>query len=290
MTNKNVIDIINRLMNQETTKLAVTASEAFTAIVHGYYYIRPGKNTAKFLKRINKILEESWKYRPKMYVEKKDGIPFEVWLWGKMAGEALYIARSMFDEEYYHSQIAKMIAFEEYNDHLLERYMYWLNDEELESVFEGILTFKRNFDAFISDKNFFAMMEELEEKCITAIQESQAYVANYDKHMAYINGDTLDFIFAYLSKESIVATICKYIDTDPVLLASMVKTFKYSNAQVATEYTGLAIWLAYGYELEIFNPTPVDMGNIDFSNIDSADSWSVHSHNTENFKMTIKSA
>ena len=101
-----------------------------------------------------------------MYVEEKDGIPFEVWLWGKMAGEALCIARSMFDEEYYRSQIAKMIAFEEYNDHLLERYMYWLNDEELESVFEGILTFKRNFDAFISDKNFFAMMEELEDNAV----------------------------------------------------------------------------------------------------------------------------
>jgi hypothetical protein len=267
MTNKNVIDIIDRLMDQKTNKIAFNASEAFAVIAHGYYYIRPGKNTFKFLERINKVLEEGWKDRSKMYVETKDGIPFEEWLLGTMAGKAISIARSMFDKEYYRSQIAKMIAFEEYNDHLLERYMYWLNDEELKDVFEGFLVFKHNYDVFISDENFERMMLELRDKCIAVIQESQCYVTHYDEHMEHVN-NSLDFCFAYLCKESIVATICKYIDIDPVLLASMIKTFKYSNSRVAAEYTGLAIWLMYGFEVDLFAPKITNVEKIDFDNLD----------------------
>ena len=55
MTNKNVIEIIDRLMDSEAEQLVYTASEVFTAIAHGYYFIRPGKNTAKFFEKIDGI-------------------------------------------------------------------------------------------------------------------------------------------------------------------------------------------------------------------------------------------
>jgi hypothetical protein len=173
----------------------------------------------------------------------------------------------MFDEEYYASQVAKMVKHEEYNDHLLVRYMYWLNDEELQCVFEGLLTFKHKYDVFISDENLEHMMLELRDKCVTVIQESPCYVTRYDEHMEYVN-DSLDFCFAYLCRESIVDTICKHIDIDPVLLASMIKTYKYSNARVAAEYTGLSIWLMYGFEVELFTPKITNVEKIDFDNLD----------------------
>jgi hypothetical protein len=267
MTNKNVIDIIDRLMDQKTNKITFNASEAFAVIAHGYYYIRPGKNTYKFLDRINKVLEEGWKDRAKMYVEMKDGVPFEELLLGRMAGKAISIARSMFDEEYYASQVAQMVKHEEYNDHLLARYMYWLNDEELQCVFEGLLMFKHKYDVFISDENLEHMMLELRDKCVTVIQESPCYVTRYDEHMEYVN-DSLDFCFAYLCRESIVDTICKHIDIDPVLFASMIKAFKYSNARVAAEYTGLSIWMMYGFEVDLFAPKITNVEKIDFDNLD----------------------
>ena len=58
MTNRDVIDIINRLIDPNAKRFSFNADEVFAAIVHGYYYIRPGKNTAKFVKKINKILNE----------------------------------------------------------------------------------------------------------------------------------------------------------------------------------------------------------------------------------------
>ena len=46
-----------------------------------------------------------------------------------------------------------MVAHEKYDDTLLDRYMYWLDEEELHSGFEGMLTFKRDFEAFITDES-----------------------------------------------------------------------------------------------------------------------------------------
>lgn len=135
MTNRTVIDIIDRLMDFKAERVAFNAHEVFAAIVHGYYYIRPGKATAKFVTKINKILNDGLKYRSKMYIETKDGIPYEEWLWGKMAGEALCVARSMFDEEYYASQIATMVGHEKYDETLLKRYMHWLDDTRLNCIF-----------------------------------------------------------------------------------------------------------------------------------------------------------
>ena len=53
MTNRDAINIINRLMDPNAERFAFNADEVFAAIVHGYYYIRPGKNTMKFVKKIN---------------------------------------------------------------------------------------------------------------------------------------------------------------------------------------------------------------------------------------------
>ena len=108
MTNKNVIEIIDRLMDSEAEQLVYTASEVFTAIAHGYYFIRPGKNTAKFLEKIDGILEKYWNDRDKMYVKTKHGVPYEEWLWGKMASEALLVMRSMFNKNTYAYQKARI--------------------------------------------------------------------------------------------------------------------------------------------------------------------------------------
>ena len=126
MTNKNVIEIIDRLIKCGSAgTYSATPSEIFTAIVHGYYYIRPGKNTYKFLNKISKLLDSSWKDKSKICLETTEGCLSEVQLMGKLSGEALYIARSMFDAEYYASQ-----------DAWKQRYYDWgWTDEQIDRAF-----------------------------------------------------------------------------------------------------------------------------------------------------------
>ena len=275
MTNKNVIEIIDRLMDPNVNCMVFNANEVFTAIAHGYYYIRPGRDTEKFVKQINKILVQARKARHKAHDQKKEEIPFEDWLIGKMAADAFYLAKTMFDREYYESQVEKMVMHEAYDESLLERYMYWLNDEELQSVFTGFVTFKLQYDAFISDENFECLEKELENKCVAIVQNSSYYAEHYDEHMDRIYNKP-DGFFMYLCKGRIIDTICKYVDKDPLMLACLIKAFKYSNPHTAAEYTGLAMCLDYEFELDIFDPPITDMSQSYLEDHDPKDSTMIY--------------
>jgi hypothetical protein len=255
MTNKNVIEIINRLMDTNAHKVVYNATEVFTAVAHGYYYIRPGKKMFKFIEKISKIIDKSCKQWFKTNDDAAEA-------WGKTVADVLHVARSMFDAEYYASQVARMVMYEKYDESLLERYLYWLDEEELKSVFEGLLSFKRDFDIFISDLNFDRMMDELKERSLVVIENNSWYMKDYDERVDYIDNNW-DFCFEYLTRETIIDIICRYANEDPVMLASMVKTFKYSDVRTAAELTGLAVYIEEAYGLDIFNPTITDIDKID---------------------------
>ena len=260
MTNKNVIEIINRLMDTNAHKVVYNVTEVFTTIAHGYYYIRPGKKMLKFIDKVSKIIDKDCKAAAKHYFE-TNNTSSDAEIWGKTVAEVLHVARSMFDAEYYASQVARMVMYEKYDEYLLERYLYWLDKEELKSVFEGFLMFKSNFDVFISDLNFERMMDELKACSLIVIKESSEYMKDYDKRVDYIDNNW-DFCFDYLTRETIIDIICRYANEDPVMLASMVKTFKYSDVRTAAELTGLALYIEEAYELDIFNPTITDVDKI----------------------------
>ena len=275
MTNKNVIEIIDRLMDPNVNGVVFNANEVFTAIAHGYYYIRPGKDTANFVKQINKILVQARKARHKAHNQKTNGVKFDDWLVGKMSADAFYLAKTMFDQEYYESRVERMSMHEEYDESLLERYMYWLNDEELQSVFSGFVTFKLQYDAFISDENFERLEKELENKCVAIVQNSSYYAEHYDEHLDRIYNKP-DGFFMYLSKESIIDTICKYVDKDPLMFACLIKAFKYADPRTAAEYTVLAMLLDYEFELNIFDPPITDMSQCCLGDDDSKDSTVIY--------------
>ena len=255
MTNKNVIEIISRLMDTNAHKVVYNASEVFTAVAHGYYYIRPGKKMFKFIEKLSKIIDKSCKQWFKTNDDAAEA-------WGKTVADVLHVARSMFDAEYYASQVARMVMYEKYDESLLERYLYWLDEEELKSVFEGLLSFKRDFDIFISDLNFDRMMDELKERSLVVIENSPWYMKDYEERVDYIDNNW-DFCFEYLTRETIIDIICRYANEYPVMLASMVKTFKYSDVRTAAELTGLAVYIEEAYGLDIFNPTITDIDKID---------------------------
>ena len=261
MTNKNVIEIIDRLMDSDADKIIYNSTEVFTAIAHGYYYIRPGKKMSSFIDKIAKIIEKDCKAAAKQYGKVNNALS-DAEIWGRTVADVLLVARSMFDAEYYTSQVSRMVMHEEYDESLLERYLYWLDEEELKSVFEGLLTFKRDFDIFISDLNFDIMMEELRDCSLRIIKYNPWYMKDYGKHVDYIDNNW-DFCFEYLTRETIIDIICRYANEAPVMLASMVKTFKYSDVRTAAELTGLAVYIEEAYGLDIFNPTITDIDKID---------------------------
>ena len=151
MTNRDVIEIIERLMNPDTDQLIYNTAEVFTAIVHGYYYIHPGKDTSKFLKKIDSIFEATRKSSKKMYRKMKSDLPYEEWICGKIASEALVVMRSTFNEKTfnYFKTLMKDDMEVAFSDELLEYYLYFLDKQELKKLFEGIMAFKESNNFFI---------------------------------------------------------------------------------------------------------------------------------------------
>ena len=260
MTNRNVFEIIDRLVAPTTNGTVFTPSEVFTAIVHGYYYIRPGKDTYKFLEKIDSILEEGWKYRRKMYKSLKNGVPYESWLWSKMAYKVLSVMRSMFNKrtyDYFKDKMKDDMEFM-YDDEMLERFLYCLEVKDLKNVFDGLLAFKESNNFFISDESYEDMMKEFLEYSLYVSEQESEDDDEYAEHAAFINS-TPGFFFYYLCRETIIDIICKHIDIDPFLLAHMIKAYVYTEeSKTAAEYTGLAAKLMYGYDMDVFEPIITD--------------------------------
>ena len=286
MINKNVIEIIDKLMDPNVDKIVYNASEVFTAIAHGYYYIRPGAKMRKFFNKIMKIISKDCK----RYFGKDCGADNDTLLdaetLGRTVADMFNIARSMFDAEYYDSQVARMIMHERYDESLLERYLYWLDEDELKLMFEGLLIFKRDLRIFISDVNFDKMTDELEERALIAIKDNPQYMKDYDKHVDYIDNNW-DFCFEYLPRETIIDIICRYVDEDPVMLASMVKTFKYSDIRTTARLTRLVAYIEVIYEMDIFNPTMTDVDKVKLEDYDAKHSSVFYRNKSGNF-MTVQ--
>lgn len=286
MTNKNVIEIIDRLMDSEAEQLVYTASEVFTAIAHGYYFIRPGKNTAKFFEKIDGILEKYWNDRDKMYVKTKHGVPYEEWLWGKMASEALLVMRSMFNKDTYAYQKASMEKDmnDVYSKELLELYLYRLDIDEIKHVFDGILAFKESNDFFISDESYDRMMEEFKERCTIVAEAEADDEVDYNENLEFMNNHP-KYFFYYLCRETIVDILYRYVDIDPILLAHMIKAYIYSETSTAAEYTGLAAKLMYGYDLDIFDPIITDVEAVDLDTPAFGNMKKLCTHKMREFKI-----
>ena len=285
MTNKNVFEIIDRLMDTSADKLAYHATEVFTAIAHGYYYIRPGKDTVKFLDKIDNLLEASRKLSKKMYNKTKNEIPYEEWICGKVASEALVIMRSMFNERTfnYFKEAMKDDMEIAFDNELLENYLYFLDMKDLKSVFEGIIAFKESNNFFLSDKNYKLMMEEFEYCSIYVAEQEADNEDDLKEHVEYIKSTPKSF-FNYLCRETIIDIIYRHIDIDPILLAHMIKAYIYTEStNTAAEYMGLAAKVMYIYNVDIFNPTIADMDKIHLEDYDSKRSKVIYRNKAGNF-------
>jgi hypothetical protein len=139
------------------------------------------------------------------------------------------------------------------NESLLEDNLYWLDEGELKLVLECLLAFKRDLDMFISDLNLNRMMDEFKECSLYVLEECYRHKENYDQCVKYIENNW-DCCFEYLTRETIIYIICKYVDKDPVMLASMVKAFKYSDIRTASKLTCFAAHIKETYGFDIFNP------------------------------------
>ena len=290
MTNRDVIEIITRLMDPLTDKMVYNITEVFTAIAHGYSFIHPGKDTTKFFRRIEGILESARKDMKKRKNKAKNETAYEEWLYDKIVSEAVLVMRMLFNERVfnYFKELTKDSVDVAFTGERLEDYLYFLDTKELRSLLGGIIAFKENNNFFISDENYRLMMEEFEYRSIYVAQQEADSEADFMEHVEYIKTTPMPG-FDYLCRETIIDIIYRYIDIDPVLLAHMIKVYLCTEStNMAADYMGLAAKAMYVFGVDVFDPLVTDEDEIQLEDNDINHSNVPYSNEADKL-MVVKS-
>ena len=254
MTNKNIFEIIEKLISTEIDDLNYTPNEVFIAAAHGYYYVHSGKDTERFLNEINRVLEKAKEYTNTAQGEIENENTYKEILEKKMASEMLEVIRSRFNRATlnYSKEVMQQDMNNVFSNEYLEYRLYYLDHDELEDIFDKIFEFKHNVNPFITNESYGLMMNEFKE-CSLYVAENEAYDENdYDEDVDFIN-HTPRYFFHYLCRETIIDIIYRHIDTDPIILAYMVKAYTLSNINNITDYTAIVLRMTHEHGIDVFN-------------------------------------
>ena len=267
MKNKDVIELINRIVNPKTEHEVYTVEEALVAVLHGYYYIKPGKNTKKFVAKLNKLFNRAILELEKSSGKTQDGVPCEDLILGKMAGEAVLMASDMFDEKFF-KHMSNVVEIEEeliYNS--LDAYVNMLTFDELVCVFDGVNYCKEKYDAFFDDEVYDNMWDEIYNRCREAGSSMPNPNTDWYNYVEYANNNP-NYLFSYLDVRSAIDIVRKYMDSDFKAFEYMLKVLNNADKFGAIHYTSSAFIVDRFFELNVFAPVITDLKKINRNTID----------------------
>ena len=157
MNNKTVIDIITNLCIKKENPNLYEMDHVYTAMVHGYYFVKPGKATDRFTDALMFALAKGVVVGTNDFKRTQGLYPIEACTWEAVAKRVLKVLRRFFDREYFQGQIAAL-----YNDEL--------NDETLLTKYLGMFDQNLLFE-FVKGVEHFSMLYNL-------LQESDASYIN----------------------------------------------------------------------------------------------------------------
>ena len=153
MNNKTVIDIITNLCIKKENPDLYEMDHVYTAMVHGYYFVKPGKATDRFTDALMSALAKGVVVGTNNFKRAQGLYPIETCTWVAVANRVLKVLRRFFDREYFQAQTAAL-----YND--------VLNDETLLTKYLGMFDQNLLFE-FVKGVEHFSMLYNL-------LQESDA--------------------------------------------------------------------------------------------------------------------
>jgi len=258
---EDVMEIIDRIVNTEKDQAIYLPDEALAAVFHSFYYIRPYEGGKQFFDKMLALIKKYGSKAKKMYVSKKQGLPYEVWLWGEIARQAIIIARDLFDKEYYDAIRGFFELEKEYGFPDFRTYINDLNDCDAECIFYLLTMFKSEFNVLFSDENYRSMWSEIENRCVEVGWNVSDLYQHYDEHVNTIE-EHKSLLFHYLGREQMIDIIFKYLDTDSAVLRYMERVLHNTTIDDSCEYMMFALAMQNIFDLDIFDPIITDLSKL----------------------------
>lgn len=257
MTNKEIIEIINRVSDRKTRFDALLFQEPFIAALHNHYYIKSKKDRGKLLDKAMSIIVnyigECEKENKECDCRNDEGEKFLT----RLAAELVIMIRDVFDENFYNKQIAK-ISREEYNEHydanLCKKLMLRCDKRSLMRIYRYMNILNGDSGCFFSAEDGGRMIIELYERCLERGAKIPDMNTDMKKHMAYMTQKPLCY-FDYIGVATIANILCKYVSQNHDVLVYMIKKLESCDFDTTAAWCAFAFWLRYTGGIELFDLT-----------------------------------
>lgn len=235
MKNREIIEFIDHFCaHKENLDTVINADLAYTFLAHGYLYVRPGKPTEKFIKKVIKSLKEGIRGGIKKALRDDCSMwPLDEWIRMCVAKSVLNIARAAFDKEYFVEQIACLDADEECDEGLLDKYLNLMSKEQICDFMDDVSYFRANDLAFTTLETEIAILDELNDRCRkvnSAIPEANCF------EYFTLREENPCYMFDYLSKKEIISAIKREIIFNKSLAGHMARILYSTNSVNAIEH------------------------------------------------------
>lgn len=285
--NQDIIELIDRIVKSEEGPMIYSADEVLAAVFHGFYYIRPGKDSLQFFNNLFALMKKYSGKTKKMYVAKKRGIPYEAWLWEEISRQAMILAKDLFDADYYEEMRCRLDLYKEYDVTDFRAYVNSLDDGLVEYVFYLLTVFKSDFNALFSDENYRAMWDEIGNECAKVNLDMSDVYYHLDEYAPVIE-EHKGLLFHYVGREKMIDIIFKYLDTDSVVLKYMERAVKSIPVEIAHSYTILALGMQELFDINVFDPIITDISKINSMALE-LNGTKVVKHGSGKYRLSIVS-
>jgi hypothetical protein len=219
MTNKTVFELIDeiktpimakdRLERPEMRNKVYTPREALEVALHGYFYIKPGKDTVTFLDKFQEILDRVSEIGSRMLNNRWPYGSFESVM---MAFEAEELAKSMFDAEYYEQVLKDADPLGEANPKLLIDYISSFDTEELKYFYTNCIV---NGEFLMDIDTTCDVVERLARLCVEAgAKIPRPWTESGEEWEEYCSlmTDNPAYIFDYIKTSEIARILCENLN------------------------------------------------------------------------------
>ena len=223
---------------KETPK-AHEMDHVYTAMVHGYYFVKPGRDTDRFTNALMSALSKGVAVGTKDFKKAQGAYPIEVCTWYAVAERVLKVVRKYFDREYFEAQTVALLNDELNDETLLTKYLGMFDQTQL-------FDFKKGVEHF---SMLYKLLQESDESYINVIFTERCHEIDNSIPSAYDDirkwyefvKETPRFMFNCLEKAEIAKIIDEFVTHDRVFAGNLARAlYHIRNYECAMLYSIMA--------------------------------------------------
>ena len=239
MYNNTVIDIIKDLCIKKESPNAYDADHIYTAMVHGYYFVKPGKDTDRFTDALMSALSKGVVSGTNDFKKSQGGYPIEVCTRYAVAKRVLKVLRKYFDREYFEEQTLALLDEKLNDETLLTKYLGMFDQKQLFEFKKGVEHFSMQYSLFQEPHTSYINIV-LTEKCHEVDCSVPSAYDDIIKWCEFVE-ENPRFMFNYLEDAEIAKLIDEFVTRDRVFAGNLARAlYHIRNYECAMLYSIMA--------------------------------------------------